>query len=69
VREILTHERDALLVPPADAAALAAALRRLAGDRELRHRLGSAARARFLEVGRPRVVARALLDALTARTG
>jgi glycosyltransferase involved in cell wall biosynthesis len=66
-REVLTHERDALLVPAADPGALAAALRRLAGDPELRGRLGAAARERFLEVARPEVVARSLLDALRGR--
>ncbi len=38
-REILTHEQTALLVPPGDAHALAAAIRRLLGDRELAARL------------------------------
>jgi glycosyltransferase involved in cell wall biosynthesis len=35
-----------LLVPPQDPPALAAAIRRLAGDRDLRHRLGRAGRER-----------------------
>jgi glycosyltransferase involved in cell wall biosynthesis len=39
-------DRDGLLVPPSDPAALAAALARLAGDRALRAQLGAAARAR-----------------------
>ncbi len=38
-----------LLVPPGDAAALAAALRRLAGDGRLRARLGAAGRERFTD--------------------
>jgi glycosyltransferase involved in cell wall biosynthesis len=67
VREVLTDERDALLVPAADPGALAAALRRLAADAELRARLGAAARDRYEEVGRPTVVARSLLDALGRR--
>jgi len=46
LREVLTHERDALLVPSGDGAALRAALARLVGDAELRLRLGEAARAR-----------------------
>ena len=39
-RELLTDGRDALLVPPGEPAALAAALRRLAADDELRTKLG-----------------------------
>jgi glycosyltransferase involved in cell wall biosynthesis len=35
-----------LLVPPQDPPALAAAIRRLAGDRDLRHRMGRAGRVR-----------------------
>jgi glycosyltransferase involved in cell wall biosynthesis len=38
-REILAHERTALLVPPGDAHALAAAIRRLLGDHDLATRL------------------------------
>jgi len=38
-REVLAHERNALLVPPGDAAALAAALQRLLDDAPLRERL------------------------------
>jgi glycosyltransferase involved in cell wall biosynthesis len=38
-REILEHERTALLVPPGDAPALAAAIRRLLDDRDLATRL------------------------------
>lgn len=40
---------EGLVVPPDDAAALAEALRRLAGDRALRERMGDAARRRLLE--------------------
>lgn len=43
--EIVTDGVDGLLVRPRDPAALATALRRLAGDSELRARLGSAGRA------------------------
>jgi glycosyltransferase involved in cell wall biosynthesis len=39
-RELLTDGKDALLVPPGEPAALAAALRRLAADDEFRTRLG-----------------------------
>ena len=45
LREVLTHEKDALLVPPGDGDALLAALGRLVSDEELRGRLGTAARA------------------------
>ncbi len=41
LRELLTHEVDALLVPPDDAAALAAALDRLLRDGALRSRLAA----------------------------
>jgi glycosyltransferase involved in cell wall biosynthesis len=45
IREVLTNDVTALLVTPGDAAAMANAIRRLARDRSLRARLGSAARA------------------------
>jgi glycosyltransferase involved in cell wall biosynthesis len=48
-REIITHGRDGLLVPPDDAAALGSALRRLALDDDLRRRFGAAALARSAE--------------------
>ena len=44
IREILTHERDALLFDPAQDDALEAALLRLASDGALRTRLGHSAR-------------------------
>ena len=43
-REVVTHERDGLLVPVRDAAALAGAIERLASDPALRARLAAAAR-------------------------
>ena len=49
VPEIVADERSGLLVPPGRAESLAAALARLAGDADLRERLGAAARARILE--------------------
>ncbi len=44
IGELAGHERTALVVPKEDAAALREAIRRLAGDPELRARLGGAAR-------------------------
>lgn len=44
IGEVLTHDVNALLVTPGDAEALAAAIRRLVGDADLRARLGAAAR-------------------------
>jgi glycosyltransferase involved in cell wall biosynthesis len=44
LREVLVHEREALLVAPGDADAFAAALVRLVGDGDLRRRLGDEAR-------------------------
>jgi glycosyltransferase involved in cell wall biosynthesis len=49
LREVLVHERDALLFPRDDGQALAAALERLASDGALRARLGAEAR-RQIEV-------------------
>jgi len=46
LRDIVEHEVTGLIVPPGDPGALAAALDRLAGDRELAHRLGAAGRTR-----------------------
>lgn len=43
IDEVIVPEETGLLVPPADSDALAAALGRLLGDAELRHRLGAAA--------------------------
>ena len=63
-REVLEHERTALLVPAGDAPALAAAMRRLDEDAELRARLGDAARERFEALASQRVVARDFLAAL-----
>ena len=60
-REQVQHEHTGLLVPPRDVPALAAALRRLAGDPALRQRFGQAGRARALDrYDEARVVARTL---------
>lgn len=44
IPEVIEEGREGLLVPPADAAALATAMDRLAGDAALRQRMGAAAR-------------------------
>jgi glycosyltransferase involved in cell wall biosynthesis len=49
IPELAEHERTALLVAPRDAAALAAAIERLAGDAGLRRELGEAARKHCVE--------------------
>ncbi len=48
-RELLHHERSAVLIPAADPAALAGALERLAADRELAQRLSTGGRAAYKE--------------------
>jgi glycosyltransferase involved in cell wall biosynthesis len=49
IPEVAEHERTALLVPPQDDAALAAAIERLAGNEGLRRELGEAARKHCVE--------------------
>ena len=44
IAELAAHEKTALVVPPNDVPALAAALTRLLGDASLRDKLGKAAR-------------------------
>ncbi|NCU01585.1 glycosyltransferase [Candidatus Macondimonas diazotrophica] len=61
IPELIEHERTGLLVPPGDAAALAAALARLTGDPDLRRRLGSAAQAAAAAYT-PEAMAAAYLD-------
>ena len=67
--DLVRHERDGLLVPCGDVPGLTAAIDRLAGDAELRHRLGQSGRRRvgeeFVRDDRLGVVRDALL-ALTA---
>jgi glycosyltransferase involved in cell wall biosynthesis len=65
---VLAHQRSALLIPPANAAALAAAIRELR-DRELRARLGRAAREAFVRTGSQEAMARSLIAALGGALG
>lgn len=65
IREVLEDGVSALLVPPGDAPALAAALARLGADPVLRARLGSAGHEAYLRHGAPAAAAAALLRALT----
>jgi glycosyltransferase involved in cell wall biosynthesis len=48
IPEVVVDEETGLLVPPGSPGALAAALRRLIGDRDLRRRLGAAGRSRVV---------------------
>lgn len=61
-REVVTHERDGLLIPARDAASLAAAIERLQQDSALRRRLGAAARAKALSAFDERLVVARTLD-------
>lgn len=63
VRSLLQHDRTAVLVPPADPAALAAAIRRLR-DPAVRARLGAAAREAFIQQASAPVRQRLLQQAL-----
>lgn len=65
VREVVAHERSALLVPAGDATAFAAALRRLAADRELGRRLAAQARADYLARHTWRARARLVVQGLS----
>jgi glycosyltransferase involved in cell wall biosynthesis len=69
-RELLTHERDALLVAPGDPAALAAAITRLAGGVPLARALGGAGRKTYEARASEKVLGtrwRELLERLLAR--
>jgi glycosyltransferase involved in cell wall biosynthesis len=59
---LLRHEKTALLCPPGDAVALAAALQRLRADGALRARLGQAARAAALRDHTWEAIGRRILD-------
>ncbi|SKA87635.1 Glycosyltransferase involved in cell wall bisynthesis [Paucidesulfovibrio gracilis DSM 16080] len=62
VPEAARHEREALLVPPGNAQALARELVRLARDRDLRERMGRAALERHAEHFSERVMARRVAE-------
>jgi glycosyltransferase involved in cell wall biosynthesis len=47
ITDIVVHEETGLLVPPGDATALAAAMRRIVSDPALRERLGRGGRERI----------------------
>jgi len=69
-RELLRDGESALLVPPGDPGALAAALRRLAGDPELGRRLSAGGLAAYREQAGERVLGerwRGLVEQLLAR--
>jgi glycosyltransferase involved in cell wall biosynthesis len=70
-RELLVHERDALLVAPGDPEALAVAVRRLAADEALRNQIGSAGRSTYENQASEEVLGRrwrTLLEELVARS-
>jgi glycosyltransferase involved in cell wall biosynthesis len=70
-RELLVHNETALLVPPGDAEALAAALRALQADPELARRLGAGGLAAYEAQASERVLGarwRALLERAVADT-
>lgn len=69
VRDIVAHDDEevTLLVPPGDEPAFVDALRRLAGNAEMRRRMGSAARAHYLQRHTVEARAAAVLGGLAVR--
>ncbi len=70
-RELLEHDRDALLVPPGDPVALAGAVRRLARDPALRSKIAAGGRATYSEHASEEVLGRrwrSLLEELVERS-
>lgn len=61
-REVVIDGETGFLVPPGDTERLAAALAKLAGDEELRHRLGGAGRERFREIFRHQTMTRQIRE-------
>jgi glycosyltransferase involved in cell wall biosynthesis len=66
-RELLADERDALLVPPGDAAALADAVRRLAGDPGLARALSEGGRRTYEEQASEEILGARWRDLLESR--
>ena len=66
VRDILSSDDVAAIVPPGDVEAFVAALRRLASDPGLRRKLGAAARKRYLEQHTLEARARRVLEPVMA---
>jgi len=68
-RDLLTHGKSALLVPPGDAASLADAIQRLLKDPTLRGRLSMGARHRFQQVCSEEIVTERLGEILREVSG
>ena len=64
LREVLEHERNALLVPPDDVDAWEAAIKRLAADKHLGHQLGQTAQQDLLDHYTWKARAKKVLDGL-----
>jgi glycosyltransferase involved in cell wall biosynthesis len=67
LREVLTHEKNALLVPPDDGGALAAAINRLLTDPSLQDRLVDCALRDSVRFGWPQR-AKGILEFMKSRT-